>query len=129
MNGMTPEVRLMVVSGALFAFLGVALGAFAAHLLKQKLTPEMLGIFEVGVRYQIYHALALFVVAWAITAYPQTAVQITGYCFIAGILIFSGSLYLLSLTGIRWFGAITPLGGVSFLLGWLWFAWRAWKAG
>ncbi len=127
-NPLSPDARLMIGAGALFAFVGVALGAFAAHILKQKLSPDLFAIFEVGVRYQIYHALALFVVAWMISSVPQMGVQIAGYCFIAGIVIFSGSLYVLSLTGIRWFGAVTPVGGLSFLAGWLWLAWAAWKS-
>ena len=121
-------MKPMIIAGALFAFFGIVLGAFAAHTLKERLAADMFAVFEVGVRYHIYHALALFVVAWVISAYPQSGVHIAGYCFMAGIVIFSGSLYLLSLTGLRWFGAITPIGGVSFLVGWLWLAWSVWRA-
>ena len=83
----------------------------------------MLNIFEVGVRYQMYHGLGLIAVAWAITRWPEANLNTAGWAFIAGIVIFSDSLYLLSLTGIRWFGAITPIGGLAFLLGWAILVW------
>jgi uncharacterized membrane protein YgdD (TMEM256/DUF423 family) len=109
--------RLFFALGALAAFIGVALGAFAAHGLKSRLDPAMLATFETGVRYQMYHALALLGVAWACT-----------WLFLAGIVIFSGTLYALALTGVRWLGAVTPLGGLAFLAGWLCLAWAAAKA-
>lgn len=87
----------------------------------------MLASFEVGVRYQMYHALALLAVAWAHTRWPGPFVTAGGWLFVAGIIVFSGSLYALSLTGVRWLGAITPLGGVAFLAGWLCLAWGAWN--
>ena len=117
--------RFFFAAGSLTAFLGVALGAFAAHSLKSRLTPEMLDIFEVGVRYQMYHALGLFVVAWASSRWPESNFNPAGWAFIIGIIIFSGSLYLLSLTGIRWLGAITPAGGIAFLIGWAILIWTA----
>jgi uncharacterized membrane protein YgdD (TMEM256/DUF423 family) len=104
---------LMMRLGAGFMFLAVGLGAFGAHALKTRLTPDMLAIFETGVRYQIYHALALLLLA-AVRG-PSKA----GWCFTAGILLFSGSLYILALTGVRKWGAVTPIGGVLFLIGWL----------
>src|SRR3990172_7003772 len=110
--------RLFFTSGAVFGFLGVALGAFAAHALKTRLSPDMFNIFEVGVRYHMYHALALLAVAWACTRWPAILIALSGWLFIAGIIIFSGSLYILSLTGIRWLGAITPIGGCAFIAGW-----------
>ena len=110
-----------------FSFLGVALGAFGAHALKQKLTPDMLQVFEVGVRYQMYHAFALFIVAWELHSWNLSSAAAAGWWFIAGIFLFSGSLYALALSGVSWLGAITPLGGLSFLIGWLWLAWSAWK--
>lgn len=119
--------RLFFVVGALSAFVAVGAGAFGAHALKNRLSPEMLSVFEVGGRYQMYHALALFVVAWAQTRWPGTPVVASGWLFIAGTLLFSGSLYLLSLTGLRWLGAITPLGGLAFLAGWLCLVWSALK--
>jgi uncharacterized membrane protein YgdD (TMEM256/DUF423 family) len=110
-------------AGAVAAFVGVALGAFGAHSLKTKLSPDMLAIFEVGVRYQLYHALGLFAVAWAATRWPEANVNAAGWAFIAGIIIFSGTLYLLSVTGLRWLGAITPIGGLAFLAGWAILVW------
>lgn len=119
--------RLFFVLGSLSALIGVGLGAFAAHILKGRLAPDMLATFETGARYQMYHALGLLAVAWAATRWPGTAVTAAGWLFVAGTLLFSGSLYLLSATGQRWLGAITPLGGLCFLLGWLALAGRAWK--
>lgn len=112
--------------GALSGFLAVAFGAFGAHGLRERLTPEMLSVFEIGVRYQMYHALALVGVALAAERWPSGSLQAAGWCFVAGTLIFSGSLYVLTLTGQRWLGAVTPLGGVAFLAGWALLAWAAW---
>ena len=120
--------RLFFALGALAAFIGVALGAFAAHGLKSRIDPNMLATFEVGVRYHMYHALALLAVAWACTKWPGTLTNAAGWLFVAGIVVFSGSLYVLAVTGVRWLGAITPLGGLAFLAGWLCLAWGAWKA-
>ncbi len=120
--------RLFFALGALSAFLAVALGAFGAHSLKARLSSEMLEVFEVGVRYHFYHALALLAVAWAATRWPGGAVSAAGWLFLAGTVIFSGSLYLLSLTGQRWLGAVTPIGGAAFLAGWLCLAWGVWRA-
>lgn len=119
--------RFFFSAGSLSAFLAVALGAFAAHGLKGRLSPEMLNIFEVGVRYQMYHSLALLAVAWASSRWPGPSVSAAGWFFMGGIIIFSGSLYILIFTGMRWLGAITPIGGVAFLLGWLLLAWGAWR--
>ena len=119
--------RLFFALGSLSGFIAVGLGAFAAHGLKQRLAPEMLAVFETGVRYQMYHALALLGVAWASTRWPGAFTTAGGWLFVAGTLLFSGSLYALSLTGVRWLGAITPLGGLAFLAGWLCLAWGAWK--
>jgi uncharacterized membrane protein YgdD (TMEM256/DUF423 family) len=119
--------RFFFVAGSIMAFLAVALGAFAAHGLKARLPPEMLTVFEVGVRYQMYHALALLAVAWASARWPDSAAHIAGWAFLFGIIVFSGSLYVLSMTGIRWIGAITPIGGTAFLVGWLFLIWAAWR--
>jgi uncharacterized membrane protein YgdD (TMEM256/DUF423 family) len=119
--------RIFLILGALFAFIAVAAGAFGAHVLKERMSTDMLAVFEVGVRYQMYHALALIVTAWMHTKWPSTIVTTSGYCFIIGIILFSGSLYLLSLSGVKWLGAITPLGGLAFLAGWACMAWAAWK--
>jgi uncharacterized membrane protein YgdD (TMEM256/DUF423 family) len=105
--------------GSLAAFLGVGAGAFGAHALKHKLGAEMLGIFEVGVRYQMYHALALLIVAWACGVFSVSLVASAGWLFVVGTLIFSGSLYILALSGVRAWGAVTPIGGVLLLIGWL----------
>src|SRR5207237_5851618 len=105
--------------GALAGFLGVAAGAFGAHGLRGRLSPEMLGIFETGVRYHMYHALALVAIAAFMTKFDGRAVTAAGWCFTAGIFIFSGSLYALALTGVTVLGAITPIGGLAFLAGWI----------
>jgi len=119
--------RVFFALGCLSGFLAVGLGAFGAHALKTRLSPELLSTFEVGVRYQMYHALALLAVGWAATRWPGTFVNASGWLFVAGTVVFSGSLYVLSLTGMRWLGAITPIGGAAFLAGWLCLAWAAWK--
>ena len=121
---MTPE-RLFFVLGSVLAGLAVALGAFGAHGLRATLNTDDLATFEVGVRYQMYHALALLAVAWAASRWESTSLVVAGWAFVVGILIFSGSLYLLVVTGPRWLGAITPVGGVSFLVGWALLAWAA----
>jgi len=119
--------KLFFILGTISAFLAVAAGAFGAHGLKARLSADMLNTFEIAVRYHFYHALALFVVAWACTRWPSSATTAAGWLFVSGILIFSGSLYTLALTGLRWLGAITPLGGLAFLAGWLCLAWAAWR--
>lgn len=119
--------RWFVLLGAASGFIGVAAGAFGAHALKARLSADLLATFEVGVRYQLVHALALLAVAWAATRWPGAATTAAGICFVAGTLVFSGSLYLLVLTGQRWLGAVTPIGGVLLLAGWLALAWAAWR--
>ncbi len=104
--------------GSLFMLLGIALGAFGAHGLKHILSPEMKQVYETGVQYQIYHALALFIVASLVARNLSPWASWSGYFFIAGILLFSGSLYILSLSGIKKIGWITPIGGLSFIAGW-----------
>ena len=121
--------RLFFALGAVSAFIAVALGAFAAHGLKARLDPVMLNTFEIGVRYQMYHALGLLAVGWACTKWPGAWTNASGWLFIAGTVIFSGTLYALALTGVRWLGAITPAGGLAFLAGWLCLAWGAYKGG
>jgi len=119
--------RLFAVVGALSACLAVGAGAFGAHALRARLAADLLDVFETGVRYQMYHALGLLAVAWAIARWPGSAAPIAGWLFVAGTVLFSGSLYLLALTGQRWLGAITPLGGLAFLAGWLALARAAWR--
>ena len=110
--------KAFALAGALSAFIAVAAGAFGAHALRARLPADLLAVFETGARYQMYHALALLAVAWASNHRPGTPFRAAGFLFIGGTLLFSGSLYLLALTGARWLGAITPLGGLLFLAGW-----------
>jgi uncharacterized membrane protein YgdD (TMEM256/DUF423 family) len=111
--------RNFLLIGAIFGFLGVAIGAFGAHGLRNRLAPEMLAVFEIGVRYQMYHVFALLTIAAVIGhAGPARLLTIAGWSFIGGILVFCGSLYALALTGTTIFGAITPIGGLGFLIGW-----------
>ena len=119
--------RIFFTLGSLSAFLGVALGAFAAHALKGHVDADLLVVFETGVRYQMYHAFALLAVGWACTRWPGAALKASGWLFVIGTVIFSGSLYALSLSGARWLGAITPIGGLALLAGWLCLAWAAWR--
>lgn len=119
MEGRSPLVAL----GALNAAIAVAAGAFGAHGLRERLEPRALEIFETAARYQIYHALALILCGVIATRGATTA----GWLFQAGIIVFSGSLYALALTGVKGLGAITPLGGLAFLVGWGWLAWTAWR--
>ena len=112
--------------GALAGLTAVALGAFGAHALRSRLSPDMLTVFETGVRYHMYHALALVAAALIMQRAPGRAVAAAGWLFTVGILLFSGSLYLLAWTGVAILGAITPLGGVAFLLGWACLAFSAW---
>ncbi|MEC9355059.1 MAG: DUF423 domain-containing protein [Gemmatimonadota bacterium] len=111
--------RIFFGLGSILAGIAVGLGAFGAHGLRGILSPEDLVTFETGVRYQMYHALALLGVAWAVTQWETVLLEWTGWLFVLGILVFSGSLYILVLTGQRWLGAVTPLGGLAFILGWI----------
>ncbi len=119
--------RAFALAGSLSALVAVAAGAFGAHALRARLSPEMLAVFETGARYHMYHALALIIVAWAATRWPGPAVRLAGWLFLAGTLLFSGSLYLLALTGARALGAVTPLGGICFLGGWVALALGIWR--
>ena len=121
--------RVFFAIGALSAFISVAAGAFGAHGLRPRLDPEYLTVFETAARYQMYHALALLAVAWATARWPGSLVQAAGWLFVGGTLLFSGSLYTLALSGVRWLGAVTPLGGAAFLAGWLCLAVAAVKEG
>jgi uncharacterized membrane protein YgdD (TMEM256/DUF423 family) len=121
--------KLFLTIGAASAFIGVAAGAFGAHGLKGRVPETALATFEVGVRYQMYHALALIAVAWVIGRWPGPHGLVAGWLFVAGTVIFSGSLYGLTLSGARWLGAVTPLGGLSFLAGWIYFIRAVWQSG
>ncbi len=117
--------RFFLAMGALTAGLAVILGAFGAHTLETRVTAERLAVFETGVRYQMYHAIALLFLAWAAQQWPTWQITVAGYLFIAGMIIFSGSLYLLVITNTPWLGAITPIGGLSFIVGWILLFWAA----
>jgi len=119
--------RRFFALGSLSALIGVAAGAFGAHALKARLPPELLIAFETGVRYQLVHSLALLAVAWAVVRWPGRATTSAGVLFLAGIVLFSGSLYALALTGSRTLGIVTPFGGVVFIAGWASLAWGAWR--
>jgi uncharacterized membrane protein YgdD (TMEM256/DUF423 family) len=120
--------RIFFMISALSGALAVALGAFAAHGLRDRLTPQSLATFETGVRYLMYHALALIGVAWAVTHWPDSNLPtIGGWLMVAGMVFFSGSLALLAFTGVSWLGAIAPIGGLAFILGWLCLALAAWR--
>jgi uncharacterized membrane protein YgdD (TMEM256/DUF423 family) len=115
--------KSFAAAGAALGFLAVAAGAFSAHALRERLSPAQMLAFETAARYQMYHALALLAVAWASSRWPCAVIRFSGWMFVVGTVLFSGSLYLLVLTGIRWFGAVTPLGGIAFIAGWLALAW------
>lgn len=121
--------RLALVLGALLSFVAVALGAFGAHALKARLPADMLAVWQTAVQYHGWHALALIAVGLLLLALPGRAgFGFAGWLFVAGIVLFSGSLYALALTGVKVLGAVTPVGGLAFLAGWLMLAWSAWRA-
>ena len=117
--------KIFFIFGSLTGFLSVAAGAFGAHALKNKLTPEMLAIFETAARYQMFHALALLAAAWAATQFHPGFARSAGWFFFLGTVVFSGSLYILVFTGVKAWGAVTPLGGLMLLAGWLMLAFSA----
>jgi uncharacterized membrane protein YgdD (TMEM256/DUF423 family) len=111
--------RTFFALGAVSAAVSVAAGAFGAHALKERLAPDLLAIFETGARYEMVHALGLVAAAWAASRWPGAAAAWAGWLFVAGTILFSGSLYALALTGVRALGAVTPFGGVAFIGGWI----------
>lgn len=117
--------RLFFSLGAISALVSVAAGAFGAHALRNRLGPDALATYEIGARYQMHHALGLLAAAWAVSRWPGPATTAAGWLFTIGTVLFSGSLYVLALSGVRAFGAITPLGGAAFLIGWALLAWAA----
>ena len=119
--------RIFFALGSVFGGLAVGLGAFGAHGLRPTLSAADMATFETAARYQMYHALGLLAVAWVYTRWPGTLVVVAGWLFVAGIVVFSGSLFTLVLTGQRWLGAVTPLGGLCFLAGWALIAWTAFR--
>jgi uncharacterized membrane protein YgdD (TMEM256/DUF423 family) len=123
-------MKLFIMLGSLNAMLAVVLGAFGAHGLKSRVTTDMLSVWQTGVQYQMFHALGLVLIGILIQLQPQVgALRLSGYLLLAGIALFSGSLYLMVLSGVRALGAITPIGGVSFILGWLLLAVGIWRNG
>ncbi len=109
--------NIWIKIASIVMFIGVSLGAFGAHALKDKLSEYYLDVYKTGILYHFIHGLALFIIAWLVHNQNSQA-NLSGFFFIAGIILFSGSLYILSITGIKWLGAITPLGGICFLVGW-----------
>ncbi len=122
------ERRIFAI-GSILTGLGVVFGAFGAHALKASLSPQLLTTFETGVRFQMYHGLGLLALAWAVGRWPERRLAPAAWLLLAGTVVFSGSLYLLVLTGARWFGAVTPFGGVALIVGWGLVAWRLLAAG
>ncbi|MDO9322459.1 MAG: DUF423 domain-containing protein [Pseudomonas sp.] len=122
-------VRGFLLLAAFFGFTGVGLGAFAAHALKSRLSPEYLAVFQTAVHYQMLHALALLMLALLVRQLPGRLLLVAGYLFTLGVVLFSGSLYALTLSGISALGMITPLGGLAFLAGWLCLGLGAWRLG
>lgn len=115
--------QLAMLSGAVYGLLGVALGAFGAHGLRSRLTPDLLAVWKTAVEYQFYHALALLLVGLIASQRPSAAISNAAICLALGVLVFSGSLYALALSGVRWLGAITPVGGLLLLTGWALLIW------
>src|SRR5215475_5731463 len=126
MTGRSPSKGFLVL-GTILAGSGVAAGAFGAHALKEILDASMLQVFETATRYLMYHAFGLCIVSWAIDRYPTQGLQKSGWLFLVGMVLFSGSLYGVSLAGIRWLGAVTPVGGLAFIIGWLLLGWGVWR--
>lgn len=120
--------KLFLIVGSIAMALAVALGAFGAHGLKEMLSEDMLDIFETGVRYHFYHAIGLLIIGIIAHWLPDSSMlQWSGWLMVAGIVIFSGSLYILSISGIRWLGAVTPIGGLCFIVGWILLAIALWQ--
>ncbi len=121
--------KTFLLLASILGALSVALGAFGAHALENRMSADLLSTYEVGVRYHVYHVLALLGVVAVLIRWPDSGVAVAaGWLFVAGIVIFSGSLYVLAFTGVRWLGAITPIGGVAFIAGWICLAWVALRA-
>lgn len=121
--------RTFFVIGSLIGSMSVALGAFGAHALRDRIEASLLANYQTGVNYMFYHTLALFIVVLALTRWPGSSQAVwAGWLFVIGIIFFSGSLFVMAFTGMRWLGAITPIGGVAFIAGWLLLAWTAWQS-
>jgi uncharacterized membrane protein YgdD (TMEM256/DUF423 family) len=120
--------RWMVLIGCISAGLGVAAGAFGAHMLKEILEPPMLAVYDTATRYQMYHAFGMVLSGLVVRIGRDAGAVKAGWLFLGGTFLFCGSLYGVSLVGIRWLGAVTPIGGVLFIVGWLVLGWRAWRS-
>lgn len=116
---MVARTKHIFTLGAGLAGLAVMIGAFGAHFLKNLISTDMLVVFETGNRYQMYHSIALFIAGWGMKNFQLPIFEYAAWCFLAGIVLFSGSLYVLAVTGITWLGVLTPLGGITFLAGWV----------
>ena len=126
---MPQTAKLFLVLGSIAALAAVLIGAFGAHALKDRIAPELMPAYKTGVEYHFYHALGLVAVGLVLLHFPESRpLAWSGWTMLAGIVLFSGSLYVLSLTGVRWLGAITPLGGVAFLVAWALLAYGVWDA-
>ncbi len=120
--------RNLIALAGLSGLLSVALGAFGAHGLKARVSADLLQTWETAARYQAIHALAMLAAAWVLVQWPSARTAgLAGWCFLGGTLLFSGSLYALVLSGQRWLGAVTPLGGLLFMAGWACLAWAGWR--
>lgn len=115
------------MTAALLLALAVILGAFGAHALKERIPTDLLQVYETGVKYHFYHALGLLLVGMLSIQMPSNLISWSAICLVVGIILFSGSLYVLAITGIKWLGAITPIGGLSFIVGWVLLAVAVWK--
>jgi uncharacterized membrane protein YgdD (TMEM256/DUF423 family) len=120
-------MKSFIILGSVLTGIAIIIGAFGSHAIKTKVLPEDLAIFETGIKYHFYHSLGLIIIGILGFHYPHEVVQSSGKLFILGILIFSGSLYLLVLTNLRWLGAITPIGGFCFIMGWFILAYNIYK--
>jgi len=127
---MTSETagRQFILLGSIVAGLAVAAGAFGAHMLKAILDPAMLAVYDTAARYQIYHGIGMVLAGLAARLYEDARFAAAGWMFALGTVLFCGSLYGIALLGVRWLGAVTPLGGVAFMIGWGWLGWRGWTS-
>lgn len=119
--------RRLIAVGCLLAGIGVAAGAFGAHMLKTMLEPPMLAAYDTGTRYQMYHAFGMILAGMAARLFSDPRIVTAGWIFAAGMVMFCGSLYGIALAGLKWMGPITPLGGLTFIIGWCLFGWRLWR--
>jgi uncharacterized membrane protein YgdD (TMEM256/DUF423 family) len=126
---MPPAAKLFLLLGSLAGAAGVALGAFGAHALKARLAPDLLAVWQTAVQYHLWHALALVAIGIVAVQLPSSMpLKWAGWLMVAGIVLFSGSLYVLALSGVRWLGAVTPFGGTAWIAAWVLLAWAAWRA-